>query len=91
VPLSSWPPHLPAELFEQALDTACQIQDDSYRASALGSLAQQGHPELFEQALEAARQIQDDYTRAIALGSLARQGHPTAPIPARSPLSPAQC
>ena len=63
--------YLPSELFAEALEATRSIQDEYYRALALGALAQK-QPELMGEALEAARSIQSEFGRASVLSALAQ-------------------
>ena len=67
---SNLPPNLKELGLLKALAAAREIQDESYRAIALSSLADK-LPDLLPEALAAAREIQDESYRAIALSSLA--------------------
>ena len=65
--MSGLAPHLPKEQFEPALALVEQIQDESWRASALRGLAPHLPKEQFEPALAMVDAIKEGYHRADAL------------------------
>ena len=64
-------PNLAPEKLERALEAACKIDSELWRATEIGELAPHLSPEQLEQALEAVHDIGSGLWRAKALGQLA--------------------
>lgn len=69
--ISELAPHLPESIFGLAVEEACSIQSEFYRAEALSALVQTD-PTYSLEVLAAARSIRDEHNRAKVLCSLAQ-------------------
>jgi NB-ARC domain/APAF-1 helical domain len=69
--ISGLAPHLPENLLSEALEIACEIQDEYFRIDVMSGLAPYLPENLLSEALEVACGIQSEDDRAKALSGLA--------------------